>query len=151
MYYLALVLEAPDGGFDFICPDIPGFTAHAETKDFGEAAAVAREVLNGHLAALVDAGNGLPDARDPLELRRDAEFSEDFAEAVTTIMLPALLPAGRPVRVNLSMDEATVAMIDSAARDRSLTRSAFVAEAARRYAASGADEARKSGRGSDRS
>lgn len=136
MYYLALVIEAPDG-LDFICPDVPGFTAHSASRDFGEAVAVARQVLAGHLAALIDAGGELPRARDMVELRSDPEFVEDFAEAATTVLLPALVPAGRSVRVNLSLDENTLALIDSSARDRSLTRSAFVAEACRAFVTGG--------------
>lgn len=136
MYYLALVIEAADG-LDFICPDVPGFTAHSASRDFGEAVAVARQVLAGHLATLIDAGGELPRARDMAELRSDPEFVEDFAEAATTVLLPALVPAGRSVRVNLSLDENTLALMDSSARDRSLTRSAFVAEACRAFVTGG--------------
>ena len=133
MFYLALVTDAPDGGYDFICPDVPGYNAYAPSRDFAEAAAVAREVLAGHLAALIDNGGALPPARDLAALRADPDYTEEFEEAVTTIMLPALVPAGRSVRVNLSLDENTLAIIDAGARDRSLTRSAFVAEACRRF------------------
>jgi predicted RNase H-like HicB family nuclease len=136
MYYLALVIEAPDG-LDFICPDVPGFTAHSASRDFGEAVAVARQVLAGHLATLIDAGGELPRARNLAELRSDPEFVDDFAEATTTVLLPALVPAGRSVRVNLSLDENTLALMDSSARDRSLTRSAFVAEACRAFVTGG--------------
>ena len=111
MYYLALVIEAPDG-LDFICPDVPGFTAHSASHDFGQAVAVARQVFAGHLATLIDAGGELPRARDMAELRSDPEFVEDFAEAATTVLLPALVPAGRSVRVNLSLDENTLALIE---------------------------------------
>jgi hypothetical protein len=136
MYYLALVIEASDG-LDFICPDVPGFTAHSASRDFGEAVAVARQVLAGHLATLIDAGGELPRARDMAELRSDPEFAEDFADAATTVLLPALVPAGRSVRVNLSLDENTLALMDSSARDRRLTRSAFVAEACRAFVTGG--------------
>lgn len=49
-------------------------------------------------------------------------------------MLPALMPFGRTKRVNLSIDENTLELIDKAANVRGLIRSAFVAEAARQYA-----------------
>src|SRR5687768_11182207 len=104
-YYLALVFEAPEGGFDFVCPDIPGFTAHAAMGEFGEAVAVAREILASHMALVLDGGGEMPLARDLVALRDDADLREDFDEAITTIMLPVLLPAGRARRVNLSLDE----------------------------------------------
>ena len=49
----------------------------------------------------------------------------------TAVMIPLLLDSGRPVRANLSLDAALLAAIDDAARARGLTRSAFIASAAR--------------------
>jgi hypothetical protein len=132
MHYLAFVFEAEDG-LDFVCPDLPGFTAHSDDRDFDAAAAEARRVLAAYCAALFDAGGSLPRSRGLAELRADPALAEDWAEATTTVMLPALVPAGRSLRVNLSLDENTVGLIDRAARERGLTRSAFVAEAARRF------------------
>lgn len=134
MHYLTFVFTDA-GGYGFTAPDVDGFTAHAETADFDEAVTVARNVLTAHLAALIDAGGELPPARSLAELRTDPELAEDFAEAETTIMLPALIPFGRTKRVNLSIDENTLDLIDKAAAVRGLTRSAFIAEAARQYAA----------------
>lgn len=130
-HYLAFVFPERDG-YGFTAPDVPGFTAFAATRDFDAAAAEARRVLTDHLAALVDTGGALPSARDIEALRADPALADDFAEAATTVMLPALLPYGRTVRVNLSLDQSTLGMIDLAAEARGLTRSAFVAEAARR-------------------
>jgi uncharacterized protein (DUF1778 family) len=47
------------------------------------------------------------------------------------VMIPLLLDTGRPVRANLSLDVALLEAIDAAARARGLTRSAFIASAAR--------------------
>lgn len=46
-------------------------------------------------------------------------------------MLPLLRDSGRPVRANLSLDAALLEAIDEAAMARGLTRSAFIASAAR--------------------
>ena len=134
-YFPAIFFES-EGGFDFVCPDIPGFAAHGG-PGFGEAAATAREVLASHLAALLDAGGEMPRPRDLAELRADPEFADDFAEAAGVVMLPAIVPAGRTLRVNLSLDENTLDLIDASARDRGLTRSAFVAAACRHFATGG--------------
>lgn len=134
MFYLTFVFPDADG-YGFTIPDVEGFTAYANTEDFSAAAAIARKELAAHLAALIDAGGKLPASRSLKELRSDPALKEDFAEAETTLMLPAVLPAGRTLRVNLSFDENTLRLIDAAAGERSLTRSAFLAEAARRIIA----------------
>lgn len=133
MYYLAFVFTDA-GGYGFTCPDVEGFTAHAETADFAEAVSEARTVLTAHVAAMVDAGAVLPAARAIEDLRADPALADDFAEAVTTVMLPVVMPSGRTIRFNVSVDEAVLGMIDRASKERGLTRSAFLAEAARQMA-----------------
>lgn len=135
MYYLSIVTKENDG-FGFIIPDVDGYTAFAETEDFDAAVATARRVLAGHLAALIDAGGSLPKARSLVDIKNDPTFSDDFNEALSTLMIPAILPAGRTKRVNLTFDENTLSIIDHAASDRQLTRSAYLAEAARQFAIS---------------
>jgi predicted RNase H-like HicB family nuclease len=133
MHYLAFVF--PDvTGFGFTCPDVPGFSAHVESDDLDIAVAEARAVLAAHLAMLIDSGVALPAPRPLASLRDDSDLADDFAEAATTILLPALIPAGRTVRVNISLDENTLSLVDDAARARGLTRSAYLAEAARAMA-----------------
>lgn len=132
-YYIALIF-GDAGGYGFTVPDVPGFTAHADTDDVEEAIAVARRVLAVHLAALIDHGGELPRARTLKKLKADRELKEDFEEADAVLLLPALLPAGRTKRVNVTLDENTLNLIDRSAADRKLTRSAFIAEAARQMA-----------------
>ncbi len=135
MHYLALVFGDDEEGYGFIIPDIPGFTAHAENASLDEALAVARRILANHVAALVDHGLAVPAARPPEEVLADPEVQEDLGGSVAQLLLPAIFPAGRTLRVNITIDEATLALADRAAGDRSLTRSAFIAEACRRFAA----------------
>lgn len=133
-HYFAFVFTDA-GGYGFVAPDIPGFTAHAETEDFSEAVSIATRVLADHVAAMHDNRADLPAARSLAELRADPGLADDWAEAATTVMLPALIPAGRTLRINISLDENTLAQIDRQAAERSITRSAFLAEAARAYIA----------------
>jgi hypothetical protein len=49
----------------------------------------------------------------------------------TTVLIPLLLDAGRIVRANLTFDAGLLDAIDEAAKSRGLTRSAFLASAAR--------------------
>jgi len=46
-------------------------------------------------------------------------------------MIPLLLDSGRSVRANVSFDAALLEAIDAAAKQRGLSRSAFLASAAR--------------------
>lgn len=133
MHYLTFVFP-DDTGFGFTCADVDGFTAYAETTDFDAAAATAKRVLAAHLAAVLDRGGTLPTARDFKTLKNDPDLNEDFEEAAMVTYLPALLPAGRTKKITLTMDENTLYQVDSAANARGLTRSAFLAEAARQMA-----------------
>jgi hypothetical protein len=49
----------------------------------------------------------------------------------TVVFIPVRLDAGRTVRANLTLDAGLLADIDQAAEMRGITRSAFVASAAR--------------------
>lgn len=130
MHYLTFVYP-DDTGFGFTCADVDGFTAYCETTDFDAAAAEAKRVLAVHLAAVLDRGGQLPTARDFKTLQNDPDLKEDFKEAAIVTYLPALLPAGRTKKITLTMDENTLHHVDHASRMRGLTRSAFLAEAAR--------------------
>ena len=65
------------------------------------------------------------------ELRLDPSLTDDFTSDTIVLSLPVYLDGGRPTRVNVSMEAWLVAEIDEAARRRGLTRSAFLASAAR--------------------
>ncbi len=71
----------------------------------------------------------MPASRPLRQIIRDGEL--DVRAGETAVMIPLLLDSGRPVRANLSLDAALLEAIDEAARARGLTRSAFIASAAR--------------------
>jgi hypothetical protein len=71
----------------------------------------------------------MPASRPLRQIISDGEL--DVAAGETAVMIPLLLDSGRPVRANLSLDAALLEAIDEAARARGLTRSAFIASAAR--------------------
>ncbi len=57
--------------------------------------------------------------------------SQDIRSGESTVMIPLLLDAGRTVKANLTFDAGLLDAIDATARQRGLTRSAFLASAAR--------------------
>jgi predicted RNase H-like HicB family nuclease len=92
-------------------------------------------------AAIADAAEAL---RDVLAHKREGGFpaaatstlteivaSGEIGEGESAVMIPLLLDSGRTVRANVSLDAAPLEAIDAAAKERGLSRSAFLASAAR--------------------
>jgi hypothetical protein len=61
----------------------------------------------------------------------DKDVRKATKRGAILIAVPLLSDAGRTVRINVSLDKGLVDQIDSAAEKRGLTRSAFLAQAAR--------------------
>ena len=55
----------------------------------------------------------------------------------TLVSVPLIRPAGRSVRIHIALDEGVAAFIDSEARRRGMTRTAYVEWMARRIAEMG--------------
>ena len=66
-----------------------------------------------------------------------AEVAQAIAEGAALAIVPLLLDAGRPTKANLSIDAGLLTAIDEAAAAHGLTRSAFLASAAREKIESG--------------
>ncbi|GLS21821.1 hypothetical protein GCM10007874_48380 [Labrys miyagiensis] len=129
MRYVALVDgKAPSIGVSF--PDCPGCVAMGKTMD---------EAVGNAIAALAEwiddeerAGRQRPVARSHWELHDDPEVSQALGEGAIFIAIPYLPEAAKKwVRLNISIDPDLVAEIDAAAEARGLTRSSFLAHAAR--------------------
>jgi hypothetical protein len=73
----------------------------------------------------------LPVARSLEQLKSDPEVREALADGAAFISVPLLREYGRPVKANISMDKGLLDAIDAAAARLGLTRSAFLASAAR--------------------
>lgn len=117
-----------DAAFGVSFPDFPGAIAGGETMS--DALNRARSALAVHVAAMLDDGEPLPVIRDFDSLKPDmaeVKHDDDFvAVAALTLDLP-----GKPLRLNVSIDENLVARIDRKADELGETRSGFLAAAAR--------------------
>jgi predicted RNase H-like HicB family nuclease len=108
-------------------PDLPGCHGGGETAD----AAISDAISAAREWAEYRAAKALP-LPAPRPLSRIVEAGElDVQAGETAVMIPLLLDSGRSVRANLSIDAALLQSIDEAARVRGLSRSAFIASAAR--------------------
>ena len=70
-------------------------------------------------------------ARDTLSLARHPQRLSVVLPGDAFVVLPLIVESGRPTRANISLDAGLLQSIDMAAKARGLTRSAFLASAAR--------------------
>jgi predicted RNase H-like HicB family nuclease len=106
-------------------PDLPGCVGAGSTPE--EALADAAKALHDVIAHKSSGGFEIPEARSLAEVVAAGEIEGGEA----AVLIPLLLDAGRTVRANVTFDAGLLAAIDAAAKQRGLTRSAFLASAAR--------------------
>jgi predicted RNase H-like HicB family nuclease len=126
--YVALVDGKP-GAFGVVVPDLPGCTSGGATVD--DALRNAVEAVTLWVEDARADGEKIPKPRSAEALRDDAEVAAALAHGGILAYVPLMLDSGRPVKANLSLDAGLLEAIDEAAERRGLTRSAFLASAAR--------------------
>ena len=112
--YVALVDGKP-GAFGVVVPDLPGCTSGGATVDVALRNAV--EAVTLWVEDAHADGEKIPKPRSVEKLRHDPEVVAALAHGA--------------VKANLSLDAGLLNAIDKAAARRGLTRSAFLASAAR--------------------
>jgi predicted RNase H-like HicB family nuclease len=126
--YVAIVDGKP-GTFGVVLPDLPGCTSGGTTVDAALRNAV--EAVTLWIEDARDEGEKIPKPRSAEKLRHEPEIAAALARGGVLAYVPLVLDAGRPVKANLSLDSGLLHAIDEAAERRGLTRSAFLASAAR--------------------
>jgi predicted RNase H-like HicB family nuclease len=122
-YFYALVRKDPDSAFGIEFPDLPGcFSAADEIEDVLPNACEALELW------FEDEAEVAPMRLDQVQ----AAVAQDLAEGAFIVAVPRIRQTGKLVRANISLDRGMLDAIDKAARERKLTRSAFLADAARK-------------------
>lgn len=127
--YVAVVEKEPDSAFGIWFPDVEGCFSAGDTLE--ESVSNAAAALRQHVEALESAGRTVPTARQMDDVLRDKEVRTAIKSGAVMIAVPLLSDVGRTVRINVSLDKGLVDQIDDAASKRGLTRSAFLAQAAR--------------------
>jgi predicted RNase H-like HicB family nuclease len=84
--YIALVHKDKDTSYGVSFPDLPGCISAGDT--FEEAIDNASVALAGHLAIMAADRDPIPNARSLEELKQDAGFVEDSADAVIAFVVP---------------------------------------------------------------
>jgi predicted RNase H-like HicB family nuclease len=120
--FVAVVHKDADSAFGIHFPDVPGCFSAADSLD--DTMANAAEAL-----ALYFEDQAVPEPRSLEEIRE--EVAADIADGAILLAVPLVQSRGKMVRANISIDRGTLDAIDAAAHARGLTRSAFLADAAR--------------------
>lgn len=138
MHYIAVFHPAEErpGAYTVTFPDLPGCITQGDS--FAEAFAMAQEALEGFLEVSRKDGDPIPEPSDFAKVKAmaEAEAAEDgeiLPEGTLYQAVPVLPPEEPPVRVNISMSPRVLARIDRYAKVEGLTRSGFLATAARHY------------------
>ncbi len=120
------IVDGKPGAYGVTVPDFPGCYGAGETIE--DAVADATSALSEFAALMVRDGEEIPEPRGSGEV---LEMKGADEGAIGVIYIPLILDAGRTVRANLSIDAGLLRAIDTEAKRRGLTRSAFLAGAAR--------------------
>lgn len=122
--YLAIVDGAKDvWGVTF--PDFPG--CHGGGATPADAVEDATRALRVFAADMIADGEGLP---EPMGFDQARDWMKRERVPGGLVYVPLVLDKRRSVKANISMDAGLLEAIDQAAKERGLTRSAFLASAA---------------------
>ena len=123
--YIALIHKDAGSDYGVSFPDIPGCITAGSTLD--EARALAEEALAFHVKGLVEDGEALP---EPSSL--DAVMAERENRDGVAILVPLKADSVKAVRVNVTIPEDVLDLIDRYASDHGFNRSGFLTHAAKR-------------------
>ena len=124
--YAALV-DGREGAYGVVFPDLPGCVAMGYTVE--DALVNAEDALRDYTLDAEEDGEVLPHP-SPFQ-------SINVPNGSQLVSIPLIKVSGRKVRANLTLDEGVAAFIDSEARRRKMTRTAYITWMARRIAQMG--------------
>ncbi len=123
-YHAIATLE--NNGLRFTIGELPEFESFSKTFDDSTAIRKATEDLAKYIEELRESGKPVA---SPVTIKK--AWQRPISGDGYRVTLPVLAKGGETVRVNVSMEEHSLKVIDAAAKTRSMTRSAFLAHATR--------------------
>lgn len=124
-HFIALVHKEKDSAYGVTFPDLPDVFSAAD----GEEDLTANAVEAIRLWA-EDQPVPMPSSHD--EITRRADIKTELAKGAFLMRVPFIEDSSRSVRANVTFDKGMLDAIDTIARERGLTRSAFLASCARK-------------------
>ena len=124
-YYFGILHKDAASAYGVHFPDLPGCVSAAD--DLQNVLANAAEAV----ALYLEGEQDVP-SRDLSDIQKDENVQRELAEGGSLIAVPFIQLTGRSAKANITMDAGLLAAIDRVARERHLTRSAFLADLASR-------------------
>jgi predicted RNase H-like HicB family nuclease len=134
--YIALIHKDADSDYGVSFPDLPGCVTAG--VDLDDARRMAEEALALHLAGIVDDAEPIP---EPSSL--EAVMAERENRDAVAILVKAPQATAKAVRVNMTLPENELELIDKFAAEQGYTRSGFLLHAAKLAIASAAKIAQR--------
>lgn len=122
---IALIHKDAGSDYGVSFPDFPGCVTAGATLE--EARQQAAEALALHIEGMIEDGAALPPAS-----ALDAMMADRAHRDAVAFLVAAPARHARAVRVTITLPEDVLAEVDAAAKAQGLTRSAYLARAARR-------------------
>ena len=123
--YIALIHKDQSSDFGVSFPDLPGCVTAGKTLD--EARELALEALAMHLEGMAEDGEAFP---EPSSLEAIMSSRENREAVAYLIDVPKI--ASKAVRINITIPSDVLEEIDSFAESHGLSRSGFLAHAAKK-------------------
>ncbi len=134
MRYPIVIHKDPNSDYGVTVPDIPGCFSAGETLD--EALAQAAEAIECHIEGLMIDGESIPIPNGIQQHHDDPNYA-DGTWALVDVDLSKL--SGKTRRVNITLPERVLTMMDNYASRRGETRSGLIAQAALEFIAAHGD------------
>jgi len=131
--YIAVVHKDPKSDFGVSFPDFPGCITAGTSID--EAKDMADDALSLHVKGLLEDGEDIPSPSKLEDIMENPEYSDSVAILVVSISEAK----ARSVRVNITVPEDMLRKIDKIAKQRGMSRSSFLVNAAQNAISSGQD------------
>ncbi|TDK37334.1 type II toxin-antitoxin system HicB family antitoxin [Rhizobium deserti] len=123
--YIALIHKDTDSNYGVSFPDFPGMVTAG--TDLDDARRMAEEALALHVEGMVEDGDAIP---EPSAL--EAVMAHPDSRDAVAILVSLRMESKKAVRVNITLPEDVLKEIDAFAEAQGLTRSGFLARAAKR-------------------
>ncbi|WP_085035203.1 type II toxin-antitoxin system HicB family antitoxin [Ensifer aridi] len=131
--YIGLIHKDAESDYGVSFPDFPGVVTAG--TDLDNARAMAEEALALHIEGLAEDGEAIPEPSSLEAVMSDPENQDGVA-----ILVAVKTGAKKAVRVNVTLPEDVLNEIDAFAEAHGLTRSGFLARAARHEMQLASDE-----------
>ena len=131
MRYPVVIHKDPESDYGVSVPDLPGCFSAGATLD--EALQEAVKAIETHLEGMLLDGESIPSPKSIDEHQNNPDYAEGIW-ALVTVDITKL--SGKTRRINITLPERVLNVMDKYAADHGGTRSGLIAEAAIEYIAS---------------